>query len=78
MLDEADDVGGAKVGQIDRTVTEAMIEESVGEPQRVIDRSRAQAPLLDEIIFEVGEQHRSRDVRRSVDGSGCTTPMGIR
>ena len=63
VLDEADDVGGAKARRVDHRGSEAMIEEPVGEAQHVVDGARAQAPLLDEIGFIVRQQRRSRDLR---------------
>src|SRR5690606_38581823 len=69
MLDEADHVCGSKATKKERAVAEAMIEEAVGEAQRVIDRSRTQTPLLDEIILIVSQQRHSR-LRRFIQNVG--------
>ncbi|MGB5084461.1 MAG: hypothetical protein WBO09_07585 [Methylocystis silviterrae] len=63
MLHEADSIGGAKARQIDHRGSKAMVEESIGEAQRVIDRARAQATLLEQVGLKVGHQYRTRDLR---------------
>jgi len=65
MLDEADHIGRPQPTRINRRITKAMIEEPVGEPQRVIDRPRAKAAMLDQIGLEVRQQLRARLLRLS-------------
>ncbi len=63
MLYEADDIVRAKARRIDHFVAKAMIKEALGEPQRLIDRSRAEAAMLDQIALKISQQYRTRLLR---------------
>ncbi len=63
VFDEPDCIGGTQASRIDHLLAEAIVEEPVGEAQRVVNRPLAEASLLDEIGLEVRQQCCARDLR---------------
>ena len=63
MLHEPDRIGGTQATDIDRRFSEAVVEETVGEAQRVLDRPLDEASLFNEIGFEPCQQVGARDLR---------------
>jgi hypothetical protein len=63
MLHEPNRIGGTQATDINHRFSEAIIEETVREAQRVIDRPLAEASLFDEIGFEPCQQVGARDLR---------------
>jgi hypothetical protein len=62
VLDEADSVGRMKTAEVDHRSAEAMVEKAVGEAQRVVDCTGAQAPLLDEVDLVIGQEFSPGDL----------------